>query len=131
MLQLRNPLNEYGRARQKIQSGPYGRRYVIDNWEFPFHFPSMADTVILDSTGRVVIPKGMRDELHLQAGDTLAVESDGERVTLSPVRPESRMRKEHGIWVFHGGEGITVEDVNKAIADVREARERSFFGSKG
>ena len=91
----------------------------------------MADTVTLDSTGRVVIPKGFRDELHLEPGDTLMVESDGEGVTLRPVRPEARMRKEQGIWVFYGGAAVSAEEIDQAIADMREARSRSLFGSKG
>lgn len=92
----------------------------------------MVDTVTLDGTGRVVIPKELREELHLEAGDKFTVETDGEKVTLSRVRPKNRMRKEHGIWVFQGGEGtITVEEVNKVLADIREGRDRSFFEPEG
>lgn len=90
----------------------------------------MADTVTLDSTGRVVIPKGMREELHLESGDKLTVESDGRGVTLRPVRPESRMRKKNGVWVFQGGGPMSVEEINQAIDDMREARSRSLSGSK-
>ncbi|TLZ14349.1 MAG: AbrB/MazE/SpoVT family DNA-binding domain-containing protein [Gammaproteobacteria bacterium] len=43
----------------------------------------MNTTVTLDSAGRVVIPKPLRDELGLVPGDTLALESDGERVSES------------------------------------------------
>jgi len=40
--------------------------------------------VTLDKAGRVVIPKTLRDELHLEPGDTLELEAEGERVTLRP-----------------------------------------------
>src|SRR5215470_8599501 len=58
--------------------------------------PFMNTNVTLDGAGRIVIPKDLRDQLRLAPGDTLSVESDGERVTLRPVRSESAMRKEHG-----------------------------------
>jgi AbrB family looped-hinge helix DNA binding protein len=90
----------------------------------------MAAQVTLDSTGRVVIPKEMRDELNLEPGDKLTVESDGQGVTLRPVRPEPRMRKKHGIWVFQGGGPMSVEEINQAIDDMRAARDRSISGLK-
>ena len=56
----------------------------------------MAATVTVDKAGRVVVPKEIRDELRLEAGDTLALESEGERVTLRPVRPRRAVAK--GAW---------------------------------
>lgn len=58
--------------------------------------PLMSTTVTLDKAGRVVIPKTLRDELRLVPGDTLALESDGERVMLRPVRAGTALRKEPG-----------------------------------
>jgi AbrB family looped-hinge helix DNA binding protein len=95
-----------------------------------FNIPSMADTVTLDSTGRVVIPKGMRDELRLEPGDTLTVQSDGERVTLCPVRPESRMRKKNGIWVFQGSGPISAEEVDRVLQQQRRERDGQLLGLK-
>ena len=46
----------------------------------------MNTIVTLDKAGRVVIPKTLRDELHLEGGDTLELESEGDRMTLRPVR---------------------------------------------
>ncbi len=60
----------------------------------------------VDSAGRVVLPKPLRDQLGLAPGDTLALESDGERVTLRPVRSSSALRKEEGVWVFRSGRKI-------------------------
>lgn len=48
---------------------------------------------IIDKAGRVVIPKPLREELHLEPGDSLEMESAGEQITLRPVRgtgPSSR-----------------------------------------
>jgi len=77
----------------------------------------------LDNAGRVVIPKAMRDELGLAPGDPVSIELDEERVTIRPERPTSPMRKEHGLWVFHGGERISGDEVRQAIE--RDRRERS------
>ena len=82
----------------------------------------------LDSAGRVVIPKSLRDELGLEPGATLTAELQGDVVTLRPIRGESRMRKENGIWIFHGEGRMTAEDVDRAIADVRETRHRLLRG---
>lgn len=84
----------------------------------------------MDSAGRVVIPKALRDELQLQPGDTLSLDSDGELVTLRPVRTESRMRKEHGTWVFYGGKRITAAETDEVLAHLRGARNRSERGDR-
>lgn len=87
----------------------------------------MKDTVTIDKAGRVVIPKLLRDALHLEAGDTLELESEGERMTLRPVRIGSSVRKEQGVWVFRrGGEPISSESIDRALEDVREGRGRTI-----
>jgi AbrB family looped-hinge helix DNA binding protein len=57
--------------------------------------------IIVDKAGRVVIPKPLRDELHLGPGDSLEMESAGEQITLRPLRGTGPLTKEHGVWVFH------------------------------
>jgi AbrB family looped-hinge helix DNA binding protein len=73
--------------------------------------------VSLDKAGRVVLPKALRDRMRLEPGDNLLVESEGERITLRPVRPQTTLKKEHGIWVYQG------EPANESIPDLIE-RER-------
>ena len=77
----------------------------------------------LDKAGRVVIPKTLRDELHLEPGDTLELESEGERVTLRPVRSGSSLRKEHGIWVFRGSKKLSAATTDKVLQDLRKERD--------
>lgn len=84
----------------------------------------MNSTVTLDKAGRVVIPKALRDELRLAPGDSLALETDGERVTLRPVRSVSALRKEHGIWVFRGGRKVSAAETDRALETVRRERDR-------
>ena len=83
----------------------------------------MNTTVTLDKAGRVVIPKTLRDELHLEPGDSLALESEGESVTLRPVRSASPMRKERGVWVFHGGRKLSAAVTDKVLRDIRAQRD--------
>jgi AbrB family looped-hinge helix DNA binding protein len=90
----------------------------------------MTQIVTLDSAGRVVIPRGLRDELRLQPGDTLALESDGERVVLRPVRSKSAMRKEHGIWVFRSGRKMPATEADEALAELRRSRKPSLRGPR-
>ncbi|MGA3327205.1 MAG: AbrB/MazE/SpoVT family DNA-binding domain-containing protein [Terriglobia bacterium] len=90
----------------------------------------MNTTVTIDQAGRVVLPKTLRDELRLEAGDTLQLESEGERVTLSPIRSKSPLRKERGVWVFNGGGTLSVGQASELVVNVRERRNREILGEK-
>lgn len=89
----------------------------------------MDTTVTIDAAGRIVIPKTVRDALHLAPGDTLALESDGESVTLRTLRPGSPLQKERGIWVFRSGRKLSGEETNRALDNVRSERECRTRGS--
>lgn len=89
----------------------------------------MNTTVTVDSAGRVVLPKPLRDELGLAPGDTLALESDGERVTLRPVRSSSALRKEEGVWVFRSGRKILASETDRVLDAMREERARGVTRS--
>jgi AbrB family looped-hinge helix DNA binding protein len=90
--------------------------------------PFMGTIVTVDGAGRVVIPKQLRDELGLAPGDTLSLETDGERVTLSPVRATSAMRKEDGVWVFRGESSVSAADTDKTLDSLRRSRDRFARG---
>jgi AbrB family looped-hinge helix DNA binding protein len=83
----------------------------------------MNTTVTLDKAGRVVIPKTLRDELRLEPGDSLSLESEGESVTLSPVRSASPLRKKRGVWVFHGGGKIGAAVTDDVLRSIRAQRD--------
>ena len=84
----------------------------------------MSTVVTLDKAGRVVIPKTVRDELHLSAGDSLELESGGEGVTLRPVRSASTMRKKQGVWVFHGRHTISAATTDRLTRELRDSHTR-------
>jgi AbrB family looped-hinge helix DNA binding protein len=89
---------------------------------------SMNATVTLDADGRVVLPQGLREELHLNAGDALTLETEGERIILRPVQANGSMRKERGVWVFRTGEPLDPSVVDETLDRVRQERDAANEG---
>jgi len=82
----------------------------------------MNTQVTIDSAGRIIIPKSVRDELRIEPGDALELESENMAMTLRPVRSVSPLKKERGIWVFRSGNKITADESAKFLKDIREQR---------
>jgi AbrB family looped-hinge helix DNA binding protein len=91
-----------------------------------FIITSVSDTITIDKAGRVVLPKPLRDSLHLRAGDDLLVGANGDQITLTPVRPEAVLRKKQGIWVYHGSDASNI-DIVKFIDQLREERSQEVL----
>jgi AbrB family looped-hinge helix DNA binding protein len=83
----------------------------------------MNSKVTLDRAGRVVIPKNLRDELHLSPGDTLDVTVQGDEVKLRPRRSSSPLQKKQGVWVFSTGQPVASDETAEALRDLREQRD--------
>jgi len=88
----------------------------------------MITTLTIDKAGRVVLPKPVRDELQLNPGDSLELESSEERIILRPAPGNGRVYKKQGVWVLHGGAPLPADIVEKTIRQVRRDREQRFFG---
>jgi AbrB family looped-hinge helix DNA binding protein len=88
----------------------------------------MNSKVTLDRAGRVVLPKNLRDELHLSPGDTLDVTVQGDEVKLRPRRSFSPLQKKHGVWVFSTGKPMASDETAEALRDIREQRDRRNSG---
>jgi AbrB family looped-hinge helix DNA binding protein len=86
----------------------------------------MPTKVSIDKAGRLVLPKALREEMHLGPGDDLLVENEGDRITLRPVRPDALLKKEHGIWVYQGETSDL--SIPKLIDEEREKRLREIAG---
>jgi len=82
----------------------------------------MTTKLTLDKTGRLVLPKRLRDELGLAAGDTLEIERRGEQITLRPVRRGVSLRKERRIWVYRTGRRLTAATTDQTLRQIREER---------
>ena len=90
----------------------------------------MTSRLTIDKAGRIVLPKPVRDDLRLKAGDSLELESTTEEIVLRPVTGKGQLRKKQGVWVFHSDEPLTPEMVRKTIRDVRRERERQIWGGE-
>lgn len=82
----------------------------------------MDTTVTIDKAGRIVIPKKVRDRLHIEPGDNLILEAQGERVVLRPVESNVGLQKEHGIWTFRSNTPLSLEEANQIVRSTREPR---------
>lgn len=60
----------------------------------------MTTKLTFDKAGRVMIPMPLRQELRLGPGDTLQLDSEGEQITLRPMRAKALFKKERGILVY-------------------------------
>jgi AbrB family looped-hinge helix DNA binding protein len=88
----------------------------------------MNTRLVIDKAGRIVIPKPLREELHLEPGDALEMDSAGEEITLRPVRGTGSLVKEHGVWVFHAGQPLPAAATDEMLQKIREERDLANLG---
>jgi len=90
----------------------------------------MTIRLVIDKAGRVVIPKPLREELRLEPGDSLEMESVGEQITLRPIRGTGPLTKEHGVWVFYAGQPIPASATDDILQKLREERDLANLGKR-
>jgi AbrB family looped-hinge helix DNA binding protein len=98
-----------------------------------FHaiFHAMNATVTIDSSGRLVIPRNIRNQLHLITGSRLNLEVKGDGVFLAPLPSENaRLVKRAGRLVIESSEPMNDDTVRKAILSDREDRMNKLSGRK-
>jgi AbrB family looped-hinge helix DNA binding protein len=88
----------------------------------------MHTRLIIDKAGRVVIPKPLREELHLEPGDALELENAGEQITLRPVRGRGPLMKENGVWVFYTGQPLPASATDQVLQQIRAERDSVNLG---
>jgi AbrB family looped-hinge helix DNA binding protein len=91
------------------------------------HKQIMIVHLIIDEAGRVAIPQPLREELHLEAGDAVEMESAGEEITLRPVRGAG-LTKERGVWVLHTGQSLPASVTDDLLREIREERDLANSG---
>lgn len=89
--------------------------------------------VEIDKSGRIVIPKKMRDALRLAPGASLAIEQVGDTISLKPSANEAELVIENGTPLIFPADRahapiLTVETVDEIIAQGRLERERRIVG---
>jgi AbrB family transcriptional regulator (stage V sporulation protein T) len=88
----------------------------------------MNSRLTLDKAGRIVLPKAVRDELRLEAGDILELESSNDKIILRPAQADGQLVKEHGVWVFRSDEPLTEEIVKETSRKIRKDRNDRIWG---
>jgi hypothetical protein len=63
--------------------------------------------------------------MQLVPGDELLVESDGNSITLRPVRSRTMLKKEFNIWVYQGRPSS--QPIGRVIVKERKKRLRELF----
>jgi AbrB family looped-hinge helix DNA binding protein len=71
----------------------------------------------MDNAGRVILPKPIRDRMHLHAGSKLRLEIVGDKLELTQEIPEVKIAKRGKRRVVVGWDGF---DAAKAVASMRE-----------
>jgi AbrB family looped-hinge helix DNA binding protein len=92
----------------------------------------MNATVDIDKAGRIVVPKKLRDALHLVPGTRLRIERIGDRLTLIPSSVAARLVIEDGVPLIFPADAsstpvLTDEMVTELIEQGRIERERRFL----
>jgi len=90
----------------------------------------MNATVEIDKAGRIVIPKKLREDLHLSPGTRLKVERSGDALVLEPDYPEAKLEMRDGLWVMTGGPDHDA-DIPEAIRETYEERHRRILEGSG
>ena len=82
--------------------------------------------VPIDHAGRIVLPKGLREELAIKPGDTFKVSIHGSSITLTPNTEESGFVRKGKALVFSGpgDEILNHETLQRILEEERAERER-------
>jgi AbrB family looped-hinge helix DNA binding protein len=77
--------------------------------------------ITIDKTGRLVLPKPIRDRFNLVEGTQLEVELEADGVRLRVPTGDASLRRKQGILVHHGSSVVQL-DVAEFMRGEREAR---------
>ena len=88
--------------------------------------------VEIDKAGRIVVPKKLRDDLHLIPGTRLRIERSGDRLTLMPSSIAAQLVIEDGVPLIFPADSsnppiLTTEMVKELIEQGRLERERRIL----
>ena len=81
----------------------------------------------IDGAGRLVVPKRMRDALHLVPGTRLILHQEGEEIALRREASPRGLYMKNGTWVHDAGLPPS-KDVRDWIEADREARMQAILG---
>ena len=82
--------------------------------------------VAIDQSGRMVLPKAIRDDLGLRPGDRLDAEEQGDAIVLRPVRETGEVHRKGGVLVVTSSAAGSLDD---AVDGHRRQRMRHVAGA--
>lgn len=83
----------------------------------------IAPAISIDASGRLVLPKALRDQLNLKAGSRLTAEVVGGRIELTPEDDDCELVEKNGLWVIRSRSGEKF-DAAAAVRDDRDEQAR-------
>lgn len=88
----------------------------------------MKDVLVpIDQAGRIVLPKTVREELAVKAGDVFKVSIEGDAVTLKPDRKKAGfVRKGKALVFCGGGQKVATSEINRYLEADRDERVGEF-----
>jgi AbrB family looped-hinge helix DNA binding protein len=90
----------------------------------------MNATITLDSAGRLVLPRKIREHLHLRGGSRMSLEVERDSVRLVPMPDEeARIVKRNGRHVIETSTPLAAGEIRQAILAEREERLINLSGN--
>ena len=82
--------------------------------------------VTIDSFGRILIPKAVRDQLGLKSGSELLLEATPDHELHLKPKPRDAVLVKKGATLVYTGQ--TTADLKNAVTEMREQRTQDIFG---
>lgn len=106
-----------------VSAMPYAIRNAMNSPTVP--------AIVMDASGRLVLPKALRDQLQLKAGAKLRAEVVGGRIELTPEDDDCELVEKNGLWVIRSkNPDATKFDAAAELKTSRQARIRKLAGRK-
>ena len=86
--------------------------------------------ITIDSAGRLVVPKSLREQFNLTPGCELEIEAVGDGITLRRAYAEPTLIRKHGILVHHGTTRTSL-DIGEFVRAARNARHARIVRDAG
>jgi AbrB family looped-hinge helix DNA binding protein len=81
----------------------------------------------IDKAGRLVVPKKMRDALHLVPGTRLSLIQKGNAIVVQTEAKPGRLYRKNGILVYDSGKPVPPDSVNW-VDENRQERAEDLMG---
>lgn len=81
----------------------------------------MARTIAIDASGRLVVPKDVRERHHLRAGVRLVLTERGNELVFTALDASPQTKEEGGVLVFAGRLAVDAPD-HRELREARLAR---------